>query len=90
MVFAYAKKYSEDILYYSDSNQKLPCPCRFLDDPNVHHIQLLIHPLWWQIEEKNVSTLINRVIRGRQKTLKSWFLAHNQVYLNNDQQNSAF
>ena len=62
----YAPRYFKEIYYYSDSRYQWPgeCPTQLFARGEYEHIQLLIHPIWWNEKPGTIEELIQGVSVG--------------------------
>ncbi len=84
IINVYDDKFTKDIAYISDSNQRTPCLCNFMKNEYMRNTQVLTHPLWWQENAGSCNHIINSYIEKENDKLIEWFRENNRVYANEE------
>lgn len=84
IINVYDNRFTNDITYISDSNQRTPCICCFLKREQKENIQILAHPIWWQETDDSCSNIINTHIEKANNKLIGWLKKNNRVYANEE------
>ncbi len=84
IINVYDDKFTKDIAYISDSNQRTPCICTFMNNEYMRDTQVLTHPLWWQENADTCNHIINSYIEKENDKLIGWFRENNRVYANEE------